>query len=628
MKQKLLLLLCLVTLTFHLNSSAQSQNELIAEKWIQQNKSELKIQDHHNFKMLFNRKGPSGETLRYYQMVNGVRVYNAELTIHINTLGDVSYVANAYNRDVDNIDTSPSITADEAYNITLGNLNNPGNTRKKEQELYVYPINGETKLVYSTKTSSENLNGYWETIVDAKNGTIISSKDIALYHNHKEKNKDSDKKKKEQKSNISSGNNTAAARATGTAMVFDPDPLSVAQVGYGGNYVDGNGQGDTDTAQLNATRTQVNLLDIEFSGGNYRLRGPYAEIASLQNPNKGLFIQNNNTFHFTRNDDGFEATQVYYHVDKSIRYINETLGITLVSRFNGGVVEFDPHAHNGADQSTYGGGELNFGEGGIDDGECTDVILHELGHGLHDWVTNGGLSQVNGLSEGSGDYWAQSYSRSVNGWTTSNDPHSLYNKVFKWDGNSTWNGRRSDVSSQYPGGLVGQIHTDGQIWATVLMEIYDLIGRTKIDAAFLEGLGMTNGSTSQPQAATAVRQAAMDMVLNNNQYGMTCSDVDVMTDRFNARGYGLPALDCVALGIEDFVIGDDISIYPNPSSNLLNFKNIDQEFNVEVYNLLGQKIITNTINSTNNFINVSNLSNGTYLVKIKELNGALKFVKN
>ncbi|MFD0962735.1 T9SS type A sorting domain-containing protein [Pseudofulvibacter geojedonensis] len=623
MKQKLLLLLCIVTISFQ-PIQAQSPNEQIAENWIQQNKSKLKIQDHHSFKMLFNRKGPSGETLRYYQMVNGVRVYNAELTIHINTIGDVSYVANAYNRDVDAINTNPAISADEAYNTAIRNLNNPGFTRKKEEGLFVYPLNGETKLVYSFKTSSENLNGYWETIVDANSGDIISSKDIALYHkrHNNEKEKKSDKEKNHE-TKISAGNNTAAVMATGTAMVFDPDPLSVAQVAYGGQYVDNN---DATNASLSATRTQVNLPDIEFSGGTYRLKGTYAEIASLQNPSTGLFTQASNAFHFTRNEQGFEAAQVYYHVDKSIRYINQTLGITLVSRFNNGVVEFDPHAHNGADQSTYGGGELNFGEGGIDDGECTDVILHELGHGLHDWVTNGGLSQENGLSEGSGDYWAQSYSRSVNGWTTGNDPHNLYNKVFKWDGNSTWNGRRSDVSAQYPGGLVGQIHTDGQIWATVLMEIYDIIGKTKIDAAFLEGLGMTNSSTNQPQAATAVRQAAMDMVIAG-RFGMTCADVDAMTARFNARGYNLPALNCTTLSTDEFLLVDNISIFPNPTNNNLNFKNVHKSYEVEVFNLLGQKIIATQINENNTSINVSNLSNGTYLVKFKNIDGALKFVK-
>ena len=47
------------------------------------------------------------------------------------------------------------------------------------------------------------------------------------------------------------------------------------------------------------------------------------------------------------------------------------------------------------------------------------VIIHELGHAIHDWVTGENLSQVNGLSEGTGDYFAQSYSRAYGLWPRS-----------------------------------------------------------------------------------------------------------------------------------------------------------------------------------------------------------------
>lgn len=618
MKQKLLLLLCVVTISYQ-SIQAQSSNERIAENWIKQNTNALGLQEQHDFKMLFNRKGPSGETLRYYQMVNDVQVYDAEITIHINTLGNVTYTADTYKKDVALINTTPQISEDDALNIAINNLNIQGTITQKEQKLYVYPTQEGTKLAYSIKTLSKTLNGYWETIVDAHSGTIISTKDVAFYHKHKKDDKK--KHKNEQKRIISSGNNTAAVMATGTAMIFNPDPLSATGNTYTGNYVDNS---DATNTEFNNARTAVNLQGIEFSGGQYRLRGTYTEIASLQNPSTGLFIQASSDFSFTRDQAGFEAANVYYHLDENLRYINETLGITLVSLYNGGVVRFDPHAFNGADNSSYGGGNLNFGEGGVDDAEDADVILHELGHGLHDWVTNGSLSQVNGLSEGSGDYWAQSYSRSLNQWTTS-DPS--YHYMFSWDGhNEFWSGRLTNVSNLYPGGLVGQIHTDGQIWATVMMEIWDGIGQTKTDAAFLEGLGMTNSSTNQQDAAIAVRQAAVDMI-NAGRFGMTCSDVDFMTARFTARGYTMPALDCAVLGADEFTLAGNVSIYPNPTSNLLNFKNITKTYEVEVYNLLGQKVINQSIHENKNSLNVSDLSSGTYIVKFKDIDGALKFVK-
>ena len=43
--------------------------------------------------------------------------------------------------------------------------------------------------------------------------------------------------------------------------------------------------------------------------------------------------------------------------------------------------------------------ELAFGEGGVDDGEDPDVIVHELAHGIHDWLTSGAISMAEGLAE-------------------------------------------------------------------------------------------------------------------------------------------------------------------------------------------------------------------------------------
>lgn len=120
-------------------------------------------------------------------------------------------------------------------------------------------------------------------------------------------------------------------------------------------------------------------------------------------------------------------------------------------------------------------------------------------------------SSSQGLGEGSGDYWAMSYSRSLNQWA-SNEPQ--YNWMFSWDGhNECWNGRITNYTKKYPSGLTGTIHTDGQIWATALMRIYNRIGKEKTDRIFLEGLSMTNSSSNQQTAAIAVRQAAIDLSL-------------------------------------------------------------------------------------------------------------------
>lgn len=607
MKQKLLFtlftVLCCTTIF------AQSENETIARNWLEDNKSDLSIQDNHTLDMQFSRVGLAGETFRFYQMINDVKVFNAEVTLHVTNNKRVSFHASTYDHTIETINTTPSISQTQAKETALTNLNVlASDVVSIENEVLIIKHQNQTRLVRRVLVNAYTKSGAWEVMVDAQNGSVLSSKDVAFYYNHGDK----DKKKNSQKNNVS-----ASFMATGTAMIFDTDPLTATTSPYGGQYVDGN---DATNAALDAARTSVSLLDIEFVGGNYRLRGPYTEIAELTAPNKGLFIQTTSNFEFNRQEDGFEAANIYYHTDKAMRYINIDLGITLAPSQNGGVIRFDPHGANGADNSFYSGGTLNFGEGCVDDGEDADVILHELGHGLHDWITNGGLSQVNGLSEGSGDYWANSYKRSLGLWSASD---AARNWVFGWDGhNACWNGRSTVYGAQYPGGLVGQIHTDGQMWATTLMEIWEDIGREKTDKAFLEGLGMTNSGTNQQNAAIAVRQAAIDM---GAAHGYTCDDIQAITDRFTAQGYSLPAYNC-NLSVEEFAV-NTISIFPNPTNGILSFKNIKEEYNVAVFNMLGQKVKDQTINTSANSMDVSNLATGTYFIKFNAVDTVLKFIK-
>jgi len=491
----------------------------MALNWANANKLLLGLNPACDLVPYFEHHGLAGQTIRLQQELNGVPVYKSEVVVHISPNNEVTFVTNTYDPSVTAISVVPSISADNAIASAKSSINVQGAVAFEAHDLIVYNRLDETKLVYKIILEPGSPLGSWEVLVDAQTGSVLRAADRACNHNE--------------------GPETNGAfllppppPANGTGNVFLPDPLSVAMVNYAAPYNDNN---DATNASLDATMSSVVLMDLNFTGSQYQLVGPYAEIMDFESPNKGLFAQASSTFNFNRNQDGFEAVNCYYHLDNNLRYINETLLTPCMPFQYSGGIQFDPSGLNGADNSHYlgGSGRISFGEGGVDDAEDADVILHELGHGIHDWLTGGNLSQVNGLSEGSGDYWATSYSRSLNQWTSS-DPQ--YNWMFSWDGhNEWWNGRVTNYSALYPGGLTGSIHTDGQIWATSLMRIYDQIGRANVDKAFLEGLAMTGSSTSQQDAAIAVRQAAIDM-------NYSCADIDVFTVEFTATGYNLPPL--------------------------------------------------------------------------------------
>jgi Zn-dependent metalloprotease len=663
-----------------------SEKETEARLWLKANEAKLNIKPNDAFSLRFVRKTQTGETLRFQQLKNGVPVFDSEIVVHFSPYGEITCPASSYDTTVADVNTTPSISQENAIAISNEALKITGDITFQESKLVVHNKLGGTKLVYRVLTNSYDKVGSWETIVDAQTGAVLSTKDVAYYYKkHKHNNNES-------KSNppVSMA---PLAYVSGAGMVFNPDPLSQAGVAYAATgYSDGS---DAATTQLNNARVSVTLPEIDLTAGTYKLKSTYAEIKELGSPNKGLFTQSTSTFNFTRLDDGFEAVNAFYHLDKSLRYINQTLGIACVpyQSANAGAVLFDPHGASSADNSFYGNGQLQFGEGGVDDAEDADVVLHELGHGLHDWITGGGLSQVNGLSEGCGDYWAVSYSRSLNQWGSATPQ---YNWVFSWDGhNPFWGGRTTDYSANYNGGLVNQIHTDGQIWATALMKIWDGIGREKTDKAFLNGLDLTTSNTSQEAAAIAVRTAAITM-------NYPCADVAIITEKFLEAGYAMPTLalsmnpitnqtvqagpsntytltsysalanpiteNCNAgltqspvvgtvlspgnhtitmvatsgassvtrtftltvlpyLGVEENVKNNFI-MYPNPAANQITVKGeFEPNESVSIYNVLGQVIMTKNITSNEQSIDVSGLASGVYTVTFNTAKVSRKFIK-
>ncbi len=484
----------------------------------------LEENDIQNLKAHAIRQSFSGTVVRLRQHKDGLPVNKAEITVNINKNNEVTYLMNGFRYDVFVLNSIPSISTVDAQTTAYKHLGINDAPHYEIVEPFIYHNKDYSRLAYRVGVMATGLIGEWEVLVDAITGEIFQSQDVSYYCNTKHKH--------DGKCGKDKGGKPAKMLVNGDGNVFDPDPLSSGMVPYGGGgYVDND---DANSADLTAQTFNVPLLDITFDGSNYFLTGPFAEIIDFENPSNGLYEQPTSSFLYTRFDDGFEAVNVYYHLDASMRYINNTLGINLMPyQYNTGV-RVDPHGLNGSDNSYYssGTGQLAFGEGCVDDAEDSDVVHHELGHGLHDWVTSGGLSQTDGLSEGCGDYWAQSYNRSLGNWTPA-DP--AYNYVFNWDGhNPCWGGRTTAHTATYPGGLSGSIHTDGQIWATCLMKIYDIIGRAQTDKIFLEGLGMTNGSSDQNDAANAAYQAAINM-------GYSTSEINTIYNEFTSCGYTLPA---------------------------------------------------------------------------------------
>ena len=323
------------------------------------------------------------------------------------------------------------------------------------------------------------------------------------------------------------------AHITAKGRVFDPNPVTKL------NDPTLHDQSDSAAAVPEAAYSVVDLLELSPTG---MLAGPNVQIVDTDNP-ATPHADPSQPLLFDRSQPQFEEVNVYFHIDRSQRYM-QSLGYTGVRRIVGYAIPVDPHALSGADNSLYvgsvvpGQGKLYFGDGGVDDAEDSDIVLHEFFHSVQDWIAPSAFfgissSQSRAMGEGFSDYWAYS-SNYEPGLGTGRDPYCL----AEWDARCA-----ADDSSQecgYPigadclrrvdsaktmndfisAGTSGTEHKNGEIWSSALREIFDAlvrrhgvtVGRRTADTLVLESMF---GAPSDPTYAVIARKLLdADRILN------------------------------------------------------------------------------------------------------------------
>ena len=250
-------------------------------------------------------------------------------------------------------------------------------------------------------------------------------------------------------------------------------------------------QNDSAAAVPASAYSIVDIDDVAPAGA---LAGPYVQIVDTQSP-QTTHADASQSLMFDRSQPEFEEVNAYFHIDRSARYL-ESLGYSGSRRLMNYVLPIDPHAVNGTDNSYYvsgfraGEGELFFGDGGTDDAEDSDLMLHELGHAIQDWIapgtfTGSSAGQPRALGEGFGDYWAFSsgFEQSV---LSGRDAFC----IADWDARCF--GDDTSQSCSYPEGAnclrrvdstktmrdynnaesSGNEHRNGEIWSSALRQIF------------------------------------------------------------------------------------------------------------------------------------------------------------
>jgi hypothetical protein len=137
----------------------------------------------------------------------------------------------------------------------------------------------------------------------------------------------------------------------------------------------------------------------------------------------------------------------------------------------------------------------------------------------------------------------------------------------------------------------------------------DLITISDDDGATASAYGIT------PVTWTAINTGTVRFYRNANDQ---CeSDTDIRTVSVLCGG---------ELSVNEFVLGDNLTYYPNPVTNTLTLNSGKAIQNVIVFNMLGQVILNSAPNSISSQIDMSNLKAGAYFVKVS-VNNSEKTIK-
>lgn len=199
----------------------------------------------------------------------------------------------------------------------------------------------------------------------------------------------------------------AHERLSVPALVFDPNPVAALNDPALRDH-------DDDAAAVPGSAYESVVVRPLVPSGP--LRGDAVALVDRQAPSVTP-PDASTPLSFNREEDGFEDVQAFFHIERNQHYLR-SLGYEGSRALAPYAIEVDAHALNGADNSLFlpsltniGRGTLFFGEGGTDDAEDADLLVHEYGHAILEWVAPGTFagafsSEARAFSEGFCDYWA------------------------------------------------------------------------------------------------------------------------------------------------------------------------------------------------------------------------------
>jgi hypothetical protein len=409
-----------------------------------------------------SRASLSGTQVVKHQFYRGVRVDGAEVRVNMDTRGAVMSVLSSFRPGIRLETVRPVLTAAEALRAALQSIDRPGTTRQEPSaELVVIADGDGGRLAYRTEIPLWSPFGDFVSLVDAATGEVLSTRDITIRERPSHGRVDllpPPGWPPSREATISK-----ASVAAGTGMVLPANPLNGHPERY--DLRDGD---DVDIFRESKT--------IERLDGSGLLKGTYVDVF---NGDQARIVSPTLVFDYSASVENgpFQEVNAYWHVDTFQDYIQSRLGIlNAANRAQVLMVhgrEDDQSVYNPITQ------DIDYGDGGVDDSEDGEIVLHEYGHAIHDDISGIGGLECGAISEGLGDYLAASFGGNP--------------LEGEWDATSYNPGpppllRRTDTEKHYPEDLdpYGEVHNDGEIISSAWWHLREAIGPELTDQLVIE----------------------------------------------------------------------------------------------------------------------------------------------
>ena len=509
---------------------------------------------------------------KYVQVHDGIDVLNSYVDLRISPDGRVFMFGSDFHPSI-NVSSTPAVSLAAAREFAKAGLPySPSNDNIEGGTLYILPVRYadriDYRLVYNFQVRND-IDELWDTYVDAHSGSIVWRYDL-ITHFHGGEGPNA-------MANVVNGRIVAKVYRESYVETEETLPLANAYVWVAGTMytTDEDGRFSADLG----TNTTGQLIT--------RLTGPHAIVrrddttrVSGSTPANAMFTEtvaagqdieivwdNSNSIASERN--------TFYHMNLVRDWSRALDGSANNNRLDAqipGLVEIDNTCN-----AFFDGRGVNFFQSSLqcgNTGEISSVIHHEMGHGIHIWLTQKltGRAPVNGaLKEAIADMTTN---------LLRDDPRI---GVGFLKGQS--NGgiiRNSDNTLRYPEDVVNAIHDDGMILTGAVWDVREAIGLETTARLYHDAM---YGTPDANALGIALADYFVEFLVADDDDGDLSNGTphsEAIIAAFNAHGIPGSAITVIHEGMDDqnsvtgtYEITGVARIGGNIDSNLLNIERVD-----------------------------------------------------